>query len=429
MSIQFACDNPDCGRSLRVKNDLAGKHIKCPDCCKALVVPTSEDLAGPGPSAKRRARAEHSRGEEVPQVDEDAQADDASEPEAALSVSARGAWIEPAVLGAVVLATLGAVAVVGWWVYHLVGGGDGGLVAGAVAALLGALVSFKLLSLVLVKRLEGKVWWLKYRLRSSWDDVRVAAIQKLARLDGKQVQDLLLAHASDKNGRVREAVYKALGNFKSSRACEVLVAGAQDRDFLVRVAVYEVLGKFTGSRARAALLAGVQDEDCFVRVAVYRALGQVKDPRARDVLLARLDDPDGTAQDAAVAALKASPDPLARARVKQWLKDRAGRAKAEEARAKEVEVRVVCSGCGRDYVLGKNASVVTPEELQQYRAQHGTVILSGGPITSEPDVIGPAAPLDAAKDPGTQTILQARARGASRRWRCESCGSVQSYAW
>jgi hypothetical protein len=39
MPIALSCD---CGRALRVKDELAGKHIRCPDCKSILTVPVQE---------------------------------------------------------------------------------------------------------------------------------------------------------------------------------------------------------------------------------------------------------------------------------------------------------------------------------------------------------------------------------------------------
>ena len=42
MSIQVTCPNPECARSLRLKDDLAGQKVKCPDCDGLIVVPGGE---------------------------------------------------------------------------------------------------------------------------------------------------------------------------------------------------------------------------------------------------------------------------------------------------------------------------------------------------------------------------------------------------
>jgi hypothetical protein len=43
MPISLSCD---CGRALRVKDELAGKNIRCPECKSILAVPAKEINAG-----------------------------------------------------------------------------------------------------------------------------------------------------------------------------------------------------------------------------------------------------------------------------------------------------------------------------------------------------------------------------------------------
>lgn len=102
-------------------------------------------------------------------------------------------------------------------------------------------------------------------------------------------------------------------------------------------------------------------------------------------------------------------------------------ARAKQADIEKDRIRVRCARCSSEYVLGKNASVCTPQELEQYHQQHGTAYLVGGPITSGPDIIGPGRASDS--DFGIQVIRKARDRRISRRWKCEKCGHVQVYDW
>jgi DNA-directed RNA polymerase subunit RPC12/RpoP len=49
VAVSFACST--CGKKLKVKAELAGKKVKCPQCGKAALVPgTRADEAGPTPS-------------------------------------------------------------------------------------------------------------------------------------------------------------------------------------------------------------------------------------------------------------------------------------------------------------------------------------------------------------------------------------------
>src|SRR5262245_6841787 len=50
MAIAVPC--PGCGRNLKVKDELAGKRIRCPDCGQVLLVPAGElaSRSRPGPN-------------------------------------------------------------------------------------------------------------------------------------------------------------------------------------------------------------------------------------------------------------------------------------------------------------------------------------------------------------------------------------------
>src|SRR5262249_6581835 len=50
MPVAFSC--PECGKQLNVRDDLAGKRIKCPGCGAVVSVPDSD---GPPPSARVKA--------------------------------------------------------------------------------------------------------------------------------------------------------------------------------------------------------------------------------------------------------------------------------------------------------------------------------------------------------------------------------------
>ncbi|MEW6358757.1 MAG: protein kinase [Planctomycetota bacterium] len=47
MSILATCPNPECGRKLRLKDDLAGRGVKCPDCGGIIEVPGGESKPDP----------------------------------------------------------------------------------------------------------------------------------------------------------------------------------------------------------------------------------------------------------------------------------------------------------------------------------------------------------------------------------------------
>lgn len=47
MSIRFACDNPDCGKTYTVKDEYAGLHSRCPACLHRVAVPGQKSLTPP----------------------------------------------------------------------------------------------------------------------------------------------------------------------------------------------------------------------------------------------------------------------------------------------------------------------------------------------------------------------------------------------
>jgi hypothetical protein len=57
MPISARCPNKECGKSLKVKDELAGKKVKCPACASVFVVPAAEPVAAvePAPVKKKPA--------------------------------------------------------------------------------------------------------------------------------------------------------------------------------------------------------------------------------------------------------------------------------------------------------------------------------------------------------------------------------------
>ncbi|MCI0379637.1 MAG: hypothetical protein L0215_18670, partial [Gemmataceae bacterium] len=53
MPIVVKCKNPECGRTLRVKDEHAGKTAKCPDCQQLIKIPAQ----APSPSGRAEGRA------------------------------------------------------------------------------------------------------------------------------------------------------------------------------------------------------------------------------------------------------------------------------------------------------------------------------------------------------------------------------------
>src|ERR1044071_4614678 len=56
MAIRFHCDNSDCGKALRVKDEAGGTRMKCPACGRPVVVPQESEEA-PADNAGEEAHA------------------------------------------------------------------------------------------------------------------------------------------------------------------------------------------------------------------------------------------------------------------------------------------------------------------------------------------------------------------------------------
>src|SRR5690242_10486486 len=52
--VAFAC--PQCGKSLKAKDELAGKKARCPQCGRAVPIPSARTLAAAGPPAATATR-------------------------------------------------------------------------------------------------------------------------------------------------------------------------------------------------------------------------------------------------------------------------------------------------------------------------------------------------------------------------------------
>lgn len=59
MGISVRCENPVCNKSLKLRDELAGKRLKCPGCGHLLVVPTGVPNSAPGDAPVDAAHASH----------------------------------------------------------------------------------------------------------------------------------------------------------------------------------------------------------------------------------------------------------------------------------------------------------------------------------------------------------------------------------
>ena len=97
-----------------------------------------------------------------------------------------------------------------------------------------------------------------------------------------------------------------------------------------------------------------------------------------------------------------------------------------------VTMKLLCTGCGRKYMLGMDAIVTTPEDVI-YRV--GSWI-GGNPTTAlYADIVGPlewSLLLDdeqtAKEKEDIRALQQVISDGRSRKWKCLKCGRVQKYS-
>lgn len=109
MPISLTC--PSCDRGLKVKDELAGRKIKCPKCSEVIVVPADEEAVAAGKS-KIKARAtedddERPRSKKVEREEEDDEQEEEEErPRKKKKKKKKGAGVLRYVIGGVVLAAL-----------------------------------------------------------------------------------------------------------------------------------------------------------------------------------------------------------------------------------------------------------------------------------------------------------------------------------
>lgn len=95
---------------------------------------------------------------------------------------------------------------------------------------------------------------------------------------------------------------------------------------------------------------------------------------------------------------------------------------------------VTCGGCQKTYRLGIDAAVVTSEGVA---ADFTRVIVVGGDkvrggTREDPDLVAPCADGSSPTKKivaEEERLLNARASGQGRYWRCNPCGKVNRYPW
>jgi HEAT repeat protein len=124
------------------------------------------------------------------------------------------------------------------------------------------------------------------------DDVRLAAIQALAKIGGPDVVEPLLVAIDDNNDNLRVEALRALGTLRDRRAVQPLLQQyAKDPSPQVRYECLTSLGLIGDSAAVPVLLKGTADTDPYVRMWSMDALCQMGDARAAKLAAPLLDDP------------------------------------------------------------------------------------------------------------------------------------------
>jgi HEAT repeat protein len=151
---------------------------------------------------------------------------------------------------------------------------------------------------------------LQHALRRPSARERAAAAQALGLISDARATPLLLDATSDDNAWVRYFAMRSLGVLGASAAIGRAIAlAAGDPATHVRVAAVEALGRLDGREAAEVLLSHVTDTNADIAAAALRALGSSLDPRAERALAesARSDDP--ARRLAAVEGLAQHPTP------------------------------------------------------------------------------------------------------------------------
>jgi HEAT repeat protein len=139
-------------------------------------------------------------------------------------------------------------------------------------------------------------------LRSSFAEVREAALSALARIGPPAIQ-WLLPMLKQSTFEARQAAAKALGLIDDPKTIPPLLAALADPDYQVRCEVIEALASVCKS-AEQPLLDVLKDGKVEVRLAVAKTLGKIRDPGAIMALQEATNDESAEVRAAAWHALK-----------------------------------------------------------------------------------------------------------------------------
>lgn len=150
---------------------------------------------------------------------------------------------------------------------------------------------------------DGAVNEILRLVRDPAGQVRVAAIEALARLETKEALEALQTAAGADDPDVRRAALLGLGARKVPEALPVLVQAARSADAATRLIAVSAVAAYDGPEAVAALANAAGDPDAAVCGAAIGLLAARADPAATPALIALLANP--FTRDRAVDALAA----------------------------------------------------------------------------------------------------------------------------
>ena len=153
-------------------------------------------------------------------------------------------------------------------------------------------------------------------------DIRISAIDALARIGTVAETPALVKALSDEESYIRRNAAEILGKIGDASVIPPLIQTMQDTDVDVRRSTVNALSRIGNALAIPALAAALSDADLGVRNMVIVALGEIGDISAVPVLTSVLNDVSDTIRLTTVQALDKIKDPSAIAALVQALSDK-----------------------------------------------------------------------------------------------------------
>ncbi|MGR3176569.1 MAG: HEAT repeat domain-containing protein [Candidatus Anammoxibacter sp.] len=121
-------------------------------------------------------------------------------------------------------------------------------------------------------------------------EVKIIAAHTIGEIADKSTLEPLLDVVHDENTEVQVAIIKALGRIEMPKAVDALVSLLKSKKTNVTKASIEALGQIGDSKVITYLIPFLQNSDPLVRETVAIALGKIKDSRSIDPLIKALSD-------------------------------------------------------------------------------------------------------------------------------------------